>query len=138
QPLPAVWPDARRRVAGGDLRPWQHRQQERQLPYRRDVSGAWDRDHRHQRRRSRLRPAWYADGGPERPRGHQRPVPPELRNGLVEVPIAGPLPEDLNYIVGNAPRGAPGQSSGSQASGAIPADPAGGSPPSRTYSRPYS
>jgi len=48
---------------------------------------------------------------------------------LFEVPIVGPLPEDLNWIPDNDPAGAPGQSSGSRASGPIPADPAGGSPP---------
>jgi dienelactone hydrolase len=48
---------------------------------------------------------------------------------LFEVPIAGPLPEDLNYIIPTpAPAPAP-QSSGSRASGPIPMDPAGGSPP---------
>ena len=62
QPLPAVRPDAGGRMAGGDLRPWQHRHQKRQLPCRQRAGGARDRDHRHQRRRSRLRPAWYAAG----------------------------------------------------------------------------
>jgi hypothetical protein len=57
---------------------------------------------------------------------------------LFEVPIHGPLPEDLNYIVPNAPRGGPGvgrtvfktvpQASGSQAPAAILPAPAGGIP----------
>jgi hypothetical protein len=58
----------------------------------------------------------------------QPPVPPEFRQDLFEVPIAGPLPEDLNYIVTNAPRGGPGQASGSHASAAILPAPTGGSP----------
>jgi hypothetical protein len=48
---------------------------------------------------------------------------------LFETPIQGPLPEDLNFIVPNAPRGGPGQASGSQASAAILPAPASGSPP---------
>ena len=55
--------------------------------------------------------------------------PPGVPVEYFEVPIQGPLPEDLNYIVGNAPRGAPGQSSASQASGPVPTAVPGGSPP---------
>jgi hypothetical protein len=48
---------------------------------------------------------------------------------LFEVPIHGPLPEDLNYIITTPAPAPPPQSSGSRASGPIPMDPAGGSPP---------
>src|SRR5262249_274653 len=58
--------DAGWRLAGGDLRPWILVRQKRQFHCRREAGGARDRDHRHQRRRSRLRPTWYADGEPDR------------------------------------------------------------------------
>jgi hypothetical protein len=46
-----------------------------------------------------------------------------------EVPIQGPLPEDLNFIPDSAPAAAPAHVSGSRASGPIPVEAAGGSPP---------
>jgi Bacterial virulence factor lipase N-terminal len=46
-----------------------------------------------------------------------------------DVPIQGPLPEDLNYIPPSAPAPAPAPYSRSPASGPIPTEAAGGSPP---------
>jgi hypothetical protein len=53
--------------------------------------------------------------------------PPGVPEEFFEVPIAGPLPEDLNFILASAP--APAPASASRVSGPIPMDPAGGSPP---------
>ena len=71
QPLPSGGDRAGGRVAGGDLRPRVHGQQEREPVRRRRLDGAaGDRDDRDQRRRPRRRPARDAD---REPRGG-RPV----------------------------------------------------------------
>jgi hypothetical protein len=46
-----------------------------------------------------------------------------------EVPIQGPLPEELNFIPASAPAAAPAHVAGSRASSPIPVEAAGGSPP---------
>jgi hypothetical protein len=46
-----------------------------------------------------------------------------------ETPINLPLPEGLNFILPSAPAPAPAQGSGSRASGSVPAEAVGGSPP---------
>ena len=67
QPLPAGRDCSRGRVAGRDLRPRLHGQQEREPVHRRRLDGAaGDRDDRDQRRRSRVRPARNADREPLR------------------------------------------------------------------------
>jgi hypothetical protein len=53
--------------------------------------------------------------------------PPGVPDEFFEVPIQGPLPEDLNYVSASAPGGGQGQGSGSQPSAAILPAPAGGS-----------
>jgi hypothetical protein len=55
--------------------------------------------------------------------------PPGVPEEFFEVPIAGPLPEGLNFIPDNDPAGPPAQVSLSQASGPIPTEAAGGSRP---------
>ena len=87
QSLPAGRDCSGGRLAGRDLRPWLHGQQERQpVPRRRHDGAARDRDDRDQRRRPRLRPARNPDreplhGDAGRPPRRGTWVRPERRRG---------------------------------------------------------